>query len=280
MIKFPLGFVLYKPSLDSINRITEYANMGIIIFIYDNSETSNYQLIKQKNIYYFTNKKNEGISFALDFLSKKILEYNFNYFLFFDQDTIFSFDTLKYINNCVDCVIEKHNTIYLSTTSINFRDKSVLVNKYNLIKTEKIENYLLHFVYYTINSGTIYFLKNLNSFEWFDRQYFVDGVDYSFSLNSYINKYNNIIITNVPGLNHFDEQGDSTISLFGIKITSRVYPLKRNIDFLVSHSRLFIKTFKIQKINPKIFILKALFSYILTQIYFRILFSFKKVVKL
>jgi hypothetical protein len=122
----------------------------------------------------------------------------------------------------------------------------------------------------------MYFLKNYNLFNWFDSKYFVDGVDYSFSLNVIINKFRNFSITNVPGLNHFEEQGDSNIYFLSKKITSRVYSFKRNYDFLRSHFLLFIKTFKVHSIKPKLFILKAFLGYLFSQFIFRVNYYINK----
>ena len=270
MINYPLAFVLYNPSQNSVNRIIDFANKGCTIYIYDNSSSKNEELSKTKNISYFSNNINHGLSYCLKFLCDIISKNSVNKFLFFDQDTIFTLDTLNYIEDFENFMSQDNKILFNSVASVNFRDNTVANCKYNLIETIHIDNYIIQYVYFNINSGTMYFLDNFNSFNWFDNQYFVDGVDYAFSLNAFINKFKNVSITNVPGLNHFDEQGDSTIIFCNKKITSRVYPLNRNLDYIYSHLRLFIKTFKINSIKPKIFILKAIIGYTLTQIIFRL----------
>lgn len=270
MINYPLAFVLYNPSQKAINRIIDFANKGCTIYIYDNSSSTNEELSKTKNISYFSKNINHGLSYSLNFLCEIISKNSFNKFLFFDQDTIFTLDTLNYIQDFTNFMSQENKILFNSVTSVNFRDSTVANSKYNLIETIHIDNYILQYVYFNINSGSMYFLDNFNSFNWFDNQYFVDGVDYAFSLNTLINKFKNVSITNVPGLNHFDEQGDSTIQFWNKKITSRVYPLKRNLDYIYSHLRLFIKTFKIYSIKPKIFILKAIIGYTITQCIFRL----------
>ncbi len=270
MINYPLAFVLYNPSQNSINRIIDFANKGCIIYVYDNSSSTNEELSKTKNISYFSNNINHGLSYSLKFLCEIVSKNSFKKLLFFDQDTIFTQETLNYIEEFANFMSHENKTLFNSIASVNFRDSTVTNDKYNLIETIHIDNYTLQYVYFNINSGTMYFLEDFNSFNWFDNQYFVDGVDYAFSLNTLINKFKNVSITNVPGLNHFDEQGDSTLIFCNKKFTSRVYPLNRNLDFIYSHLRLFIKTFKINSIKPKIFILKAIIGYTITQCIFRL----------
>ena len=37
---FAIGFILYKPNIETIERIKEFSNLGFEIFIYDNNNDS------------------------------------------------------------------------------------------------------------------------------------------------------------------------------------------------------------------------------------------------
>ena len=132
------------------------------------------------------------------------------------------------------------------------------------------ENFSFDNVFFTINSGSIYFLKYYNDFEWFDKRFFVDGVDYSFCIDSNKNKYRIIEVYNVIDLNHRNEQGDSYISFFNHKIYGRKYPFIRNIDFLKSHSLLLLKTLCYIQPLHFLFLTKSLLKYIIIQFLFRL----------
>lgn len=270
MNTFPIGIVLYNPSTTSIDRILFFANCGFRFYIFDNSQISNESLKNINNINYFFLNKNYGLSFSINFLCKKAIEENFNNLLFFDQDTIFNLETLEYIQNCIHYINFSKHCFFEDTLAINFREKQIDNTGLNVIEKYKIDIYDIQTVYYTINSGTLFFLNKFNSFQWFENKYFVDGVDYSFSLNSIIHGYKITSISNIPGLNHTEEQGEWNVHLFGNKITSRIYPLKRNYDFVKSHLLILFKSFKLKSSKPKLFIIKALFGYIFVQFIFRI----------
>lgn len=276
MIKFPLAIILYNPSLSSINRILNFVDLGVKFYVFDNSEKKNEALLNQNGIKYYSDEYNYGLSFSLNFLCNKIKQDKFDSFLFFDQDTIFTIQTLEFVQNFVDFKYYINDSILNSALAVNFRDNSVLNSPLNIINTWFFNSYSINEVFFNINSGTMYFLKNYYLYNWFDNKYFVDGVDYSFSLDVIINKFRNFSITNVPGLNHFDEQGDSNIFILGKKITSRIYSFKRNYDFLRSHFFLLIKTFKVPSIKPKLFILKAFLGYLFAQIIFRVNYCINK----
>lgn len=278
MISFPIAIVLYNPSNSTIDRILYFLEKGVILYIFDNSKITNETLSNSKNpnLSYYTFNENLGLSYSINYLCEKALSSNFKTLLFFDQDTIFKIESLNYIN---DFLIRKdsNSSFFDTVLSVNFRDSESIQSELNIIETGVINDYLYYNVYFNINSGTLYFLDKFKSFEWFEKKYFVDGVDYSLSLNTVINKLKNIVITNVPGLNHKDEQGDSVIQLFGKKISGRVYPLNRNFDFISSHLRLLTKTFKIRGCKPKMFIMKALLAYVTAQLVFRLKSIFTKI---
>ena len=75
----------------------------------------------------------------------------------------------------------------------------------------------------------------MDKYEWFDKRYFVDGVDYSFCIKSKINKFKITEIYNTPGLDHESEQGNFPLKLHNKQISGRLYPVSRNIDFIKSH---------------------------------------------
>jgi rhamnosyltransferase len=276
MINFPIALVLYNPTSSTLNRILNFIDLGIKFYVFDNSNIKSNILSSINNINYYCDNTNHGLSYSLSYLCQNIKNDSYDYFLFFDQDTIFTFDTLKYIDSFIIYKNVKKDVYLNSIVSINFRDTSTINDQLNTIDIRSFDNYTITEVFFTINSGSLYILEHFNLFKWFDENYFVDGVDYSFSLNVVLNKFKNISICNVPGLNHSAEQGDSSIDIFGKRFTSRVYSITRNYDFLRSHFFLLIKSSKISSIKPKIFLFKEIFGYISSQFLFRIISLFSK----
>jgi len=270
MLDFAIGIVLYNPSKASKTRILNFAIHGVEIYVYDNSVTFNEELSNAKNINYTSNGINIGLSKSIDFLCKKTISDNYKYLLFFDQDTDFTTDTLYYIQKFISYKENSSNNFFDLVLSVNFREKTIEGNKLNILSKDKIDIYDIITIFFNINSGTLFFLEKYKCFQWFDKKYFVDGVDYAFSLNVFIHNFKNISISNVPGLNHTEEQGDTIINFLGKKISSRIYPISRNIDFLRSHIMLLFKSFKVKYFKPKFFILKAIFSYVAVQLIFRL----------
>lgn len=267
MLNFPIGIVLYNPSESSVNRIKYFADRGIEFYIFDNSENSfERNDLTEKSIKYYRNGKNSGLSYSINFLCKEAILNGSEALLFFDQDTVFTQATLNYVDRFFKFKITSNFPILREVVSANFRDIELKSNKSNVIDSFQVGEYSLYAIYYSINSGTLYFLEKFNEFKWFDEEFFVDGVDYSFSLNTMINGYKNIAIANVPGLDHSEEQDMSYVTFFRKKRSFRVYSFRRNVDFLKSHFRLLFKSFKVNGLKSKIFIIKAMLLYISSQL--------------
>lgn len=271
MTSFPIAIVLYNPSQSSIDRILYFLDKGFVFYIFDNSKNQNKILANNNtpNLSYYSFNKNFGLSYSIDYLCKVSISNHNKYLLFFDQDTIFKLETFDFISDIITIKSNEQNTLFEKVLSINFRDAASIQSQLNIINIFSLNSVSLYNVYFNINSGTLYFLDKYDKFNWFDEKYFVDGVDYSLSINTIINNYKNLVVIDVPGLNHTEEQGDSIIKIFGKTFTGRIYPLNRNIDFIKSHLKLLLKSFRIKRIKPILFIIKALISYLFIQIVFR-----------
>ena len=278
MINFPIAIVLYNPPNSAIERILNFLTKGLVFYIFDNSKTKNEILSHSdnSNLSYYSFEKNFGLSYSINYICEKAIQDNNKNLLFFDQDTIFKIESLTYIHNFLVDKENDNSGFFGDVLSVNFRDSESSQNDINIIETGIFKSYFYYSVYFNINSGTLYFLDHFKKFKWFEEQYFVDGVDYSLSLNTIINNLHNIVIVNVPGLNHKDEQGDSEIQFLGRKISGRAYPLSRNYDFLKSHMQLLLKSLKIKSFKPKLFIIRAMFSYSASQFIFRVKDLFAK----
>jgi rhamnosyltransferase len=268
-----LGFILFNPSKDAVTRISDSARSGYEIFIFLNSPVKEefINVLKSvESIHILSNGLNEGLARGLSSLCNAASLGKFRALLYFDQDSIFTLETLNYVEKYLNIIKTSDDSFIDSIVSTTFRDTTTLSRRYNHISTFQISGFQVENVYFTINSGSLYFLNKMDKYEWFDKRYFVDGVDYSFCIRSKINDFKITEIFNTPGLDHETEQGNLPVKFFNKEKSGRLYPFSRNIDFLKSHLMILWSTLKIRSIKPKIFILKSILSYLYTQLLFRL----------
>lgn len=144
--------------------------------------------------------------------------------IFFDQDTVFSLETLDFINNY----------------HANHRD---LENAYSVIAFFSAENKSIKSfqdVSVVINSGSLFFLRSLKEIGWHNHKYFVDGVDYEFCLRSKNNGFKIGRFAGVPGFDHSVEQADKKYKIFKKTYAFRAYPIVRIMDTLKANCKLIL----------------------------------------
>lgn len=267
--QFIIGIVLYQPTKSSIARIKQTALSGYAIILFDNSSIETRDFQDFKNIIYIHSTVNVGLSGGIDFIAKKAFDLQYYSLLNFDQDTIFTNKTLLFIQDVINKYIVSQK-LGSNLIAVGFRDLKKTATKQVL----SIQNlsYNSSEVDFTINSGSLYLLEFYTKFKWFDKNYFVDGLDYSFCLQS--NKYGYKILEcyETPDLNHTTEQDDTFLKISNFKIRGRKYSFKRNIDFIYSHIKLIFQSVVNLQARHFIFLLKSLTIYCITQS----LFYFKK----
>lgn len=264
-----IGIVLYEPTESSISRIKKIALSGYTIILFDNSFIARIDFHYFENIIYFHSKVNVGLSGGIDFIAKKAFDLKYYSLLNFDQDTIFTNKTLLFVEDVINKFIVSQK-LGSNLISVGFRD----FNKTGTKQVLSIQNlsYNISKVDFTINSGSLYLLELYDKFKWFDKKYFVDGLDYSFCLQTNKCGYKIFECYDTPDLNHTTEQDDTYLNIFSFKIRGRKYSFKRNTDFIYSHIKLLIQSIVNLQIRHFIFLLKSLTIYCLTQP----LFYFKK----
>lgn len=267
-----IGFIIYNPTDESVNRIVGVAKAGYQIFLFLNSELKEdmyKKLASVKSIHFIGNNLNEGLATGLKSICTAAYENKFRTLLYFDQDSIFTSETLEFVVKYCQNIQLIEDEFVKSIVCTTFRDKTELSKRYNHISTFSIPDFTIENVYFSINSGSLYFLDKLSEYQWFDQSYFVDGVDYSFCIRSIRNNLKITEIYNTPGLDHETEQGNLPVKFFNRQVSGRMYPLRRNVDFIKSHLRILFSSFMIKSFKPKIFIIRSMCSYLLMQILFR-----------
>ncbi len=260
--KIAVGFVIYNPNVDQINRILEASHLGFCVYIHDNSpeKFNTREFAKnKKNIVYLTCGKNVGLGIGMCSVCSQAFYDNYPALVFFDQDSVFSLETLD--------AIEKFycNNLHLLNDycAVNFNS-----NKYvnDLTDCNCFDD-----VSIVINSGSLFLLDNLKKMNWHNDKYFIDGVDYEFCLNAQVNKFKIGRYSCIPGFDHESEQGNKQYNIFTKSISIRKYNLTRIMDVLCSYTKIILKSLYKGKIKYAVTIIRLLVIYVITQLLVRII---------
>ncbi|GAA4012833.1 hypothetical protein [Actimicrobium antarcticum] len=226
--KIAIGFIIYKPENSFIERLNKATLDGFKIYIFDNSpEESNVRdfCLSRGEIVYLTIGKNIGLGLGMSSICAQAYYEGNSALLFFDQDTIFESATLSFIES----YYINHNILEATYSAVVF-DAS---NRQNSTSGDVLQD-----VKVAINSGSLFFLKNLKNIGWHNESYFVDGVDYEFCLNSKRNGFKVGKFARTPGFDHSTEQADKKYRIFQKTLILRAYPLFRVRDNLKSSCKL------------------------------------------
>ncbi len=228
-VSFALGFVVYKEDVNFINKVTFLSKCVSNVYIYDNSPSSqnarNY--LDFNNVHYFTCGKNIGLGVAMSTLCAQAFYDGFDRLLFLDQDTAISEQTVDFIHK-VNSTFDLNDYLAISFSNDNV----------NLPRIKYYDEYIVNDVKVVRNSGTLFNLDNLKIMNWFDTSFFVDGVDYEFSLNANLHNFKLGLINGIPDFDHVSEQGYENYNFFGKKIFYRTYNISRIYDVTKSSIKL------------------------------------------
>lgn len=269
MRRVAVGIILYKPTPKATERVAYLLEQGVSVFVFDNTPdcSNSCSEITHQNFRYMTSGNNVGIGLAMKLMCATAFYQKFDYFLFFDQDTAFTIETIRYIEKFAQ-EFEKNPEEEAKALSVTFRDKKS-VHKTIVSNYLTIAEYTLSNVKLAINSGTLFNLQNLKKVGWHDSRFFVDGVDYHICLMGEKYGLNVLEISGTPGLDHCSEQDDLPYSFFGKQFLGRKYATRRVFDYIGSNIKLFGLALAIRSKSTSR-LAKMFFYYIGVQIIVRI----------
>lgn len=265
--KISVGFVIHNPERNFIERLEKVVSQGFDVYIFDNtpwkSEVRDYSLTSQ-HVRYFTVGKNVGLGYGISSVCAQSYYSGNSALLFFDQDTIFNHETLDFIEN-----------YYLNNFSLASAYSAIVFNSKGNEDTSTLNCF--RDVDMVINSGSLFFLKNLKDLGWHNINYFVDCVDYEFCLKSKkigfkIGEY---ICT--PGYDHSSEQADDTYKIFGKQYSLRAYPISRISDTLKASTKLIVTAVSAGKLKFAIRLCRLVSIYIMVQVVARTMSPIRKI---
>jgi len=264
--KFVIGVVTYHPNEKLIARLSTAITQGFEVYVFDNSPhlniTRNF-CNDNHNCRYFTCGKNVGLGYGISMLCAQAYYDKYSALLFFDQDTIFDLTTLEFIDDFYNYyldILHGYSAIVFNSKKISDTSLNTTVNKF-----------FFKDVLMAINSGSLYFLENLNKINWHNETYFVDCVDYEFCLNSNNNNFKIGECSLAPGFDHETEQDNLKYSFFGKTYLARRYSMSRIIDSCYASLRLIITAIRTRNIIYTIEISRIFAGYLVYQLIARLI---------
>lgn len=258
-----VSVITFHPGASVLTRLQETIQSGYKLYIFDNSPENSVvrDFIRDNStdasqVTYLTCGKNVGLGFGLSTVCSHAYYDSFPTLLFFDQDTVYSRITLDYISD----FYSKNIGLADQYSSISFNSKSL-----NSPPTEAVKDVRL-----TINSGSLFYLANLEKMNWHSTKYFVDCVDYEFCLSSSNHHLKVGEHSATPGFDHCTEQGDAHYKVFGMVLQMRAYRCSRIWDSYSASVKLIFKAIATGNFTYAVEIAKAIHKYLFVQFYVRI----------
>lgn len=160
--------VLYNPDSSVLDNINTYIDDLDVLYAIDNSDEDNSCIFKNKKIIYLPNYENLGIAEALNIAVDKAMSEGFNYLLTMDQDSAFNGADLKLLKSYYDqhgnekiaIVSPFHNTVRANGYIPKGIDEPIIV----------------------MTSGNIIDLSICKKVGGFDKDLFIDCVDFDYCL--------------------------------------------------------------------------------------------------
>ena len=259
--RLALGFITYHPDAGFYDRVALIADMGLPVFLFDNAPATTdhrrLSVYEQRGLHYITAGNNVGLGVDLSAVCASAYAHGCEYLLFFDQDTRFTAQTLRYAESLLDNQMkqakETHAAVVLQAPRGDSTD-------HRLVDTML-----------AISSGSLFLLHNLARMGWHNPRYFVDGVDYEFCLRARARNLRIATCSGAPGFDHVTDQADQDSEIFGRRIRLRRYPFWRVRDSLSAYLRLTVTSLARGDFRALGSVVRSLFIFILGQCLARLL---------
>jgi rhamnosyltransferase len=267
--KIGLGIVVFRPKKSLFLRIQKALNCRFAIYIYDNSPDfkDTYEYCHRMNttdLVYLSGQRNLGLAKGISSICKEAYSDKLSAIINFDQDTIFSENTLYFINSFYDCNQQALCNRDYSVVAFNSDGHS------NFTSSEKgATPYSFVDAMLVRNSGSLFFLNQLEKIGWHDSGYFVDGVDYEFCWRSIHRGFRIGVCNHAPDIDHESEQGAEEYFVWSRSF--RKYPMHRIIDSISANLKLLFTSMISLNFRFMAIVFRLFLSYLFAQIFVRII---------
>ena len=166
-----IGVTFYQPQKEEIEYINCLYYHFSNVYIYDNSDVPIEKEIQNKNVTYFFNGKNDGLSIAFNCFLQQSYKDHMDYLLLLDQDSLFDINQILGLKN------ELQRKPYDESVGIyacKAYPSNVKMEDLNYSNEDTVEEKMV------ISSGSFINLKSIFKKVKYDENLFVDYVDADF----------------------------------------------------------------------------------------------------
>jgi rhamnosyltransferase len=200
---------IYKPNIiklkENIENMLQYSNVVYLLF---NSPIIDYLQFDER-IICIDNKKNIGLSKAINIGVSQAASDGYSYAILFDQDSSLTKENfILLFNEFIE--EEKYQKIMCIGPSLDVRNNKIVTP--NWVKTNlKVKSENVYSVYHIITSGMLVNINNFLMVNGFNEEYPVDGCDSSFCWKSLSKGY---VVLQSKDAYIFHEVGTHAIKIF------------------------------------------------------------------
>jgi len=216
-----ISFVTYYPDRGVLYRMGIARNAGFTVYVFDNTPGGS-EILRNgetEKIILMGTGENLGLGAALHLMMQAVAENGFSHVFYFDQDTVFTKDTMQWLRAWLDL-----NESRLDTGAIwNFTDASVPLSPAEAIL---LPGYLL------VSSGSLFSLKALKQLGWHNPKFFLECIDYELCSRALCAGFSIAKVEGCVGIDHLSLQPRESLKLLGREFHYRIYSLARTGGFL------------------------------------------------
>ena len=213
-----VGIVTYYPNEATCERIEDLVSKGVSILVYDNTPGDNFWPHNLSEFIIRTGQ-NCGLGIALKCIGKAAFQKGFSHLLYFDEDIIFDYGTLDWINRWFNYhrPSEQVGLIWFNYTFRGFNSP---------------ENSTAYPIKIAVSASSLVNLKAASDIGWHTDKWFLEGIDYDFCFRLVQGGYKLLGVDHCPGIDPVANQpGIRRIDSKGNKMAVRIQPMKRLWNF-------------------------------------------------
>ncbi|SBS40424.1 hypothetical protein MSP8887_04372 [Marinomonas spartinae] len=236
--------VLYHPDDNAFLNVKNALKAGLKVVVYLNKVDEIFlKKLYDLDVLIIGDNTNAGLGKAFYEVEQYLFQNGFEYYVYFDQDTIVSD---SFWNNLVlEC-----RGVYDVDTGLVF---------YTSEGADKFNSGIV------ISSGCLFSISVMKEVGFHDPTYFVEGVDYDYCVKVR-RKSLKVKVLEVTGIDHQSLQDGEDIDFFGQTYRARLYGWRRVKDFNFSQLKLLFRSFRYGMYFFSFFFLKSIVSFNLNEI--------------
>lgn len=222
-MKIGIVVVWYNPDEDIVNNVKSYIKKSYKVYIVDNSDNSNKELLDGMEVNYYSLKKNTGIAFALNYGFERAIQDSCDWVITMDQDSYFENDIIG---------------IYIDYLKKNTnKEIGILCPTYHTDRQKKVHTQKFRYLNYVMQSGNMVNVEMYKKVGKYEEKLFIDTVDYDYCFRLKRHKYkivecSDAILNHKPAISKTKKILGKKI-MYGQDSPLRYYYQVRNLKYLI-----------------------------------------------